>query len=84
MGFREPMKVGCGFVEKRIHDRRYLYVWSFEARGAGFRRVERYMGPADRPEARLKALRALEDHATRASAALERRRSRWRRELAGP
>lgn len=78
------MKIGCGFVEKKIHGSRYLYVWSFEAHGAGFRRVERYMGPADRPEARLKALRALEDHAARASAALERRRTQWRRRLARP
>ncbi len=78
------MKVGCGFVEKTIHGGHYLYVWTFEPRGAGYRKVERYVGPADRPEARLKALRDLEAYADRAAAQIERRRARWRRQLAGP
>ncbi len=78
------MKVGSGFVVKRIHGRDYLYVWTFEVRGAGMRRVERYIGRADRPESKHKALRTLEGHAARASAALERRRAQWRRQLAAP
>lgn len=78
------MKVGCGFVEKRIHGKPYLYVWSFEVRGRGIRKVERYMGPARDPEARRKALQALEAVANRAAADLDRRRARWRRQLARP
>ena len=78
------MKVGCGFVEKTIHGQRYLYVWTFEAHGAGVRKVERYVGPARRPAARQKALREHVALATRAAAQLERRRAAWRRQLATP
>ncbi len=78
------MKIGCGFVEKTIHGGRYLYVWHFESRGYGVRKVERYIGPARSPEARRKALQELEAYATRATADLEHRRVRWRRELSGP
>jgi len=78
------MKVGCGFVEKTVHGQRYLYIWSFESRGYGVRKVERYVGPANRPEVRLRALRDLEAYAARATAELERRRARWRRQLASP
>ncbi len=78
------MKVGAGVVEKTIHGGRYLYVWTFEVRGAGVRKVERYMGPSERPEARRNALRALEAYADRALDQIERRRARWRRQLAVP
>lgn len=77
------MKVGCGFVEKTVHGQRYLYVWSFQIHGAEMRKVERYIGPAKSPEARRKALQDLEAYASRATADLERRRARWRRQLAG-
>jgi len=77
------MKVGCGFVAKTVHGQRYLYVWTFEPQGVGMRKVERYIGPARRPETRQKALRELEALAARATAQLERRRASWRRELAG-
>jgi hypothetical protein len=76
------MKVGCGFVVKTVHGQRYLYVWTFEPHGVGMRKVERYIGPTRRPEARQKALRELEAFATRATAQLERRRAAWRRALA--
>ena len=79
-----PMKVGCGFVEKTVHGQRYLYVWSFAFRGQGVRKVERYIGPARRPEARQRALRELEAYAERATAELDRRRARWRRQLGSP
>lgn len=78
------MKVGCGFVEKAVHGQRYLYVWSFQPRGAGYRKVERYVGPARNPEVRARALQALESFAQRATADLERRRARWRRQLSRP
>ncbi len=75
------MKAGCGFVEKTIHGKPYLYVWHFEERGSGFRKVERYVGPAKDLAARRKALQELEALATRAAAELGRRRARWRRQL---
>jgi hypothetical protein len=75
------VKVGCGFVEKRIHGNRYLYFWSFQSRGSGVRKVERYVGPADSPEARRKTLEAIETYTTRAAAEMEDRVARWRREL---
>jgi hypothetical protein len=78
------MKVGCGFVEKTVHGQRYLYIWSFESRGYGQRKVERYLGPASRPEVRARALRELDVYAARAMAEIERRRARWRRQLTGP
>ncbi len=78
------MKIGCGVVEKAIHGQRYLYVWSFQLRGSALRKVEKYVGPARSPEARERALRELETYAARATADLERRRARWRRQLAGP
>ncbi len=78
------MKVGCGFVEKTIHGGRYLYVWTFENPGGEVRKVERYVGPSNRPEARAKALQILESYADRAAAQIERRRVRWRRQLTAP
>lgn len=78
------MKVGCGFVEKSIHGQRYLYVWTYQVRGAGIRRVEKYMGPSKSPEARGRALRELDAYAERATAELNRRRARWHRLLSTP
>ncbi len=78
------MKVGCGVVEKSVHGQRYLYIWSFQVRGSGMRKVERYMGPARSPEAREKALRELDAYADRATSELARRRARWHRQLAAP
>ncbi len=78
------MKLGCGFVEKTIHGQRYLYVWTFQARGSDVSRVERYMGPARSPESRTKALRELDAYAERALAELGRRRARWHRLLSVP
>ena len=77
------MKVGCGLVEKTIHGERYLYVGSCQPRGTGMRKVERYIGPTRNPEARERALRDLEGHASRATAELERRRVQWRKQLTG-
>lgn len=78
------MKVGCGFVEKTIHGQRYLYVWTYQVRGNDLRRVEKYMGSAKSPEARLRALRELDAYADRATAELGRRRARWHRILSAP
>jgi len=75
------MKVGCGYVEKEIHGNRYLYVWHFQARGSDVRKIERYMGPADSPEARRRTLQEIEAYAARAAAEFEARVAEWRREL---
>lgn len=78
------MKVGCGLVVKTVHGQEYLYIWSFQPRGNGMRKVERYVGPARDAAARERALRELETYAARATADLERRRARWRKQLGGP
>jgi len=68
-------------VEKEIHGNRYLYVWHFQARGSDVRKIERYMGPADSPEARRRTLQEIEAYAARAAAEFEARVAEWRREL---
>ncbi len=75
------MKIGCGFVEKEIHGNRYLYFWHFQVRGAVVRKMEKYMGPADSPEARRRTLQEIETYTARATADLESRIAEWRREL---
>jgi len=78
------MKVGCGFVEKEIRGNRYLYFWCFQGRGAGVKKIERYMGPASDSEARRRTLGEIEAYAARATAELQERISQWRRELSRP
>src|SRR5207249_11142780 len=78
------MKVGCGYVEKEIRGNRYLYFWCFQGRGAGVKKIERYMGPASDSEARRRTLREIEAYAARANAELAERVAAWRRELARP
>ena len=78
------MKIGCGYVEKRIRGKRYLYIWSFQGRGAGVRKVERYIGPAADPAARRRTLDEIEVYTARAKSELELRIAQWRRELSRP
>lgn len=78
------MKVGCGFVEKQIRGNRYLYFWCFQGRGGGVRKVERYIGPANDPEARRRTLAEIEAYGTRATAELQERIAQWRRQLSRP
>jgi hypothetical protein len=80
----DSMKVGCGLVEKEIRGNRYLYFWCFQGRGAGVKKIERYMGPASDSEARRRTLREIEAYAARASAEFAERIAAWRRELARP
>src|SRR3989454_10995683 len=77
-------KVGCGLVEKEIRGNRYLYFWCFQARGAGVKKIERYMGPASDSEARRRTLGEIEAYAARATSELQERISLWRRELSRP
>src|SRR2546428_7580600 len=78
------VKVGCGFVEKEIRGNRYLYFWCFQGRGAGVRKIERYMGPASDSEARRRTLGEIEAYAARATTELQERISLWRREISRP
>ena len=78
------MKVGCGYVEKEIRGNRYLYFWCFQGRGAGVKKIERYMGPASDSGARRRTLREIEAYTARAGAELAERMAAWRRELARP
>src|SRR5437870_12520218 len=78
------MKVGCGYVEKEIRGNRYLYFWCFQGRGAGVRKIERYMGPASDSEARRRTLREIEAYAARANAKIAERMAEWLRELTRP
>src|SRR5436309_14476938 len=78
------MKVGCGYVEKEIRGNRYLYFWCFQGRGAGVKKIERYMGPASDSEARRRTLTEIEAYAARPNAAPAERMAAWRRELARP
>ena len=78
------MKVGCGYVEKEIRGNRYLYFWYFQGRGAGVKKIERYMGPASDSDARRRTLREIEAYVARANAELAERIAAWRRELARP
>ena len=78
------MKVGCGFVEKEIRGNGYLYFWSFQGRGGGVRKLERYMGPASDPDARRRTLDEIEAYAARANAEFQERIEEWRRELSRP
>ena len=78
------MKVGGGVVEKEIRGNRYLYFWCFQGRGAGVRKIERYMGPASNPDARRRTLDEIEAYAARARTEFEERIAHWRRELTRP
>src|SRR5256712_13753240 len=69
------MKVGCGYVEKEIPGNRYLYFWCFQGRGAGVRKIERYMGPPPDSEARRRTLAGIEASAARATAEPQERSS---------
>ncbi len=77
----ETMKVGCGFVEKEIRGNLYLYFWCFQVRGAGVRKLERYMGPASDSDARRRTFEEIEAYTARASAELQGRVAEWRRVL---
>ena len=78
------MKVGCGFVQKEIRGNGYLYFWSFQGRGGGVRKLERYMGPASDRDARRRTLDEIEAYAARANAEFQERIGEWRRQLSRP
>lgn len=60
------MELGCGIRLKTVKRREYLYVWHYEPIEGRRRQVYDYIGPAANPEARRKAIDALEAHARKA------------------
>ena len=66
------MMFGCGYCEKTIHGRPYLYFWHYESRGGRREQVEEYVGPARNPRARQEVARRVAAYAERAQAELDR------------
>ncbi len=66
------MMLGCGYCEKTVHGRPYLYFWHYESRGNRREQVEEYVGPARSPRARQEVARRVAAYAERAQAELTR------------
>ena len=60
------MMLGCGYCEKTIHGRPYLYFWHYETRGERREQVEEYMGPARSGRAREAVARRTAAYVARA------------------
>lgn len=64
------MMLGCGFCEKTVHGRPYLYFWHYESRGGRREQIEEYVGPARNLRARQEVARRVAAYAERAQAEL--------------
>ncbi len=64
------MMLGCGYCEKTIHGRSYLYFWHYESRGGRREQIEEYVGPARIPAARQEVARRVAAYAERAQSEL--------------
>ncbi len=64
------MMLGCGFCEKTVHGRPYLYFWHYESRGGRREQMEEYVGPARSSRARQEVARRVAADAERAHAEL--------------
>ena len=62
--------LGCGYCEKTVHGRPYLYFWHYETRGGRREQIEDYLGPARSERARQEVARRTEAYVTRAEADL--------------
>lgn len=62
--------LGCGYCEKTIHGRAYLYFWHYETRGGGREQVEEYVGPARSERARQEVARRAAAYVARAEGEL--------------
>ncbi len=60
------MMLGCGYCEKTIHGRPYLYFWHYETRGGRRDQVEEYVGPARSNRARQEVARRTAEYVRRA------------------
>ena len=61
------MLLGCGFCEKTIHGRRYLYFWHYETLGARREQIEEYVGPVTSDRARQEVSQRTAAYVARAS-----------------
>lgn len=75
------MMLGCGYCEKTIHGRPYLYFWHYETRDGRREQIEEYVGPAQSPRSREEMLRKLDAYVVWAEADLARFVRRARAEL---
>ncbi len=66
------MMLGCGYCEKTVHRRAYLYFWHYETRGGRREQIEEYVGPAGSARARQDVARRVAAYADRARAELNR------------
>ena len=64
------MMLGCGYCEKTVHGRRYLYFWHYETRGGRRDQVEEYVGPAHSLRARQEVARKTAAYVRRADGEL--------------
>jgi hypothetical protein len=64
------MLLGCGYCEKTVHGRRYLYFWHYESRTGRRVQVEEYVGPARSPRARQEVTRRVAAYVARAETEL--------------
>lgn len=75
--------IGCGYREKTIRCRRYLYFWHYESRGGGREQVEEYLGPARDPRTREAVAQRISEYVGKAQAEMARFLETTTRELAG-
>ncbi len=78
------MMLGCGFCEKTVHGRPYLYFWHYETRGGRRDQVEEYVGPARSERARQEVARRTAEYVRRAEEELAELLRTVRVEMAGP
>ena len=62
------MMLGCGYCEKTIHRRPYLYFWHYESHDGRREQFEEYVGPARSLRAREAVARKVSTYAERACA----------------
>ena len=76
------MMLGCGYCQKTIHGRAYLYFWHYETRGGRREQVEEYVGPARSDRARHEVARRAAAYVARAEGELASFLTDLRAELA--
>ncbi len=78
------MMLGCGFCQKTVHGRPYLYFWHYETRGGRRDQVEEYVGPARSERARQEVARRTAEYVRRAEDELAEFLRTVRVEMASP
>ena len=64
------MMLGCGYCEKTVHGRPYLYFWHYETRGGRREQLEEYIGPARSDRSREEIARRAAAYVARAEGEL--------------